>query len=362
MKIEDIDKNLVVETTITEPDLVWLDAKEAPFEICGLLYDGELGRYLRMPQQIAEGVSVGVSGSLNKCTAGGRVRFRTDSAYIAIRAVMDNGKVMSHMPLTGQSGFDIYRVIDGRDTYYRTFVPPRGVSEGYSSGHYTDGSYTDYTINFPLYDKVKELYVALKRGARISPPTPYVHQKPVVFYGNSITQGGCASRPGNAYEAILSRRLSCDHVNLGFSGSGCGEAAMAEYIATLDMSVLVMDYDANSPSEETLRATHYPFYRIVRDRHPDLPIIFISSSGILLKKKTGYGDSAVRRGIIYETYTRAKEAGDKNVYFIGGEEIFAGEDWDACTVDGSHPNDLGFYRYAMRIEKTLKPLLDGQNK
>ena len=81
----------------------------------------------------------------------------------------------------------------------------------------------------------------------------------------------------------------------------------------------------------------------------------------MLKKRTRYGDLAVRRGIIYETYQRAREAGDENVYFIGGEEIFAGEEWDACTVDGSHPNDLGFYRYAMRIEKTLKPLLDKEN-
>ena len=358
MKIEDIDKNLVVETTIEEPDLVWFDAKEAPFLLHGLIYDAEMGCYTRMPQKIAEGISAGVSGSLNRCTAGGRVRFRTDSTYIAIRAVMKNGNPMCHMPLTGQSGFDIYRRLDGHDTYYRSFVPPRGMTEGYSSGHFTDGEYRDYTINFPLYDKVRELYIALKRTAHVSAPTPYRHALPVVYYGNSITQGGCASRPGNSYEAILSRRLSVDHINLGFSGNGKGEPAMAEYVSTLPMSVLVMDYDANSPSEDALRATHYPFYEIVRRANPTLPIIFISSSGILLKKRTGYGDSAVRRSIIYETYCRAREAGDENVYFIGGEEIFAGEDWDACTVDGSHPNDLGFYRYAMRIEKTLKPLLE----
>lgn len=357
MRIEDIDKNLVVETTITEPDLVWFDVKDAPFEIYGVSFDEGTGRYTRMPQTVADSVSKGVAG-LNRHTAGGRVRFRTDSTYIAIHAVMDNGRPMPHMPLTGQSGFDLYRIENGRDTYYKTFVPPRGVSEGYSSGHVTSSEMTDYTINFPLYDKVKALYIALKRTARVSAPTPYRHEKPVVFYGNSVTQGGCASRPGNSYEAILSRRLSCDHVNLGFSGSGCGETEMAEYVASLPMSVLVMDYDSNSPTEETLRATHEPFYRIVREKNPDLPIVFISSSGILLKKKTKYGDLAARRAIIYETYERAKAAGDQNVYFIGGEEIFEGDFWDSCTVDGSHPNDLGFYRYAMRIEKTLAPLLE----
>lgn len=357
MKIEDIDKNLVVETTIAEPDLVWFDVKEAPFALYGLTYEADMGRYTRIPQHIAEGISTGVSGGLNKCTAGGRVRFRTDSSYIAIRAVMDNGTTMCHMPLTGQSGFDIYCVLDdGKDTYYRTFVPPRGVSEGYSSGHRTDGVYRDYTINFPLYDRVKELYVALKRTAHISAPTPYLHEKPVVYYGSSITQGGCASRPGNAYQAIISRHLSVDHVNLGFSGSAKGEVAMAEYIATLDMSVFVMDYDHNAPSIEHLENTYYPFYRTVRERHPNLPIIFVSAPDIL-RDPTGCGRYTQSRDLICAYFERAKREGDKNVYFIDGAELFGGEEWDACTVDGTHPNDLGFYRMAVRIGKEIEQLL-----
>ncbi len=357
MKIEDLDQNLKVETTIEEPDLVWFDAKEAPFLLTGVLYDAEMGRYLRVPQAVAKDISKGVSGSLNHCTAGGKLRFCTDSRYIAIRAVMAHNRVMSHMPLTGQSGFDLYHVVEGRETYYRSFIPPRDLTDGYSSGHVTTGTYTDYTINFPLYDGVKELYIALKRGARIDAPTPYKHEKPIVYYGNSITQGGCASRPGNSYEAMLSRMLSVDHINLGFSGNGKGEPAFARYIATLDMSVLVMDYDANSPSEEALRETHYPFYKIIREARPDLPIVFISSSGILLRPVVAAGDRRVRREIIRESYNRALAEGDQNVYFIDGAEIFAGDAWDACTVDGGHPNDLGFYRYACRLEKTLRPLL-----
>ena len=359
MKIEDIDKNLVVETTIEEPDLVWFDAKEAPFLLHGLIYDAEMGCYTRMPQKIAEGISAGVSGSLNRCTAGGRVRFRTDSTYIAIRAVMKNGNPMCHMPLTGQSGFDIYRRLDGHDTYYRSFVPPRGMTEGYSSGHFTDGEYRDYTINFPLYDGVKELYIALKRTARLSPPTPYEQELPVVYYGSSITQGGCASRPGNSYQAIISRHLSVDHVNLGFSGNGKGEPQMAEYIASLPMIVFVMDYDHNARSNQHLTDTHSAFYRIVREKNPTLPIVLVSAPDVLLHEpeRNPLNNYVDRREIIRRTYLDALDAGDRNIYFIDGGELFAGEEWDACTVDGCHPNDLGFYRMAMRIEEALRPLL-----
>ena len=356
MRIEDIDKNLKVDTTITEPDLVWFDAKDAPFALHGVFYDEKEARYRRVPSEVAEATSIGVVG-LSRQTAGGRVRFRTDSTYIAIHAVMDNGTVMSHMPLAGQSGFDLYRVTDdGRDTYYKTFVPPRGVLEGYSSGHFTDAVYRDYTINFPLYDRVKELYIALKRTAHVSAPTPYAHEKPVLYYGSSITQGGCASRPGNAYQAIISRRLSVDHINLGFSGSAKGETVMAEHIASLPMSVFVMDYDHNAPSIEHLENTFHPFYRIVREKNPTLPIVFVSAPDIL-RDDTGRGRYTRSRDLIRSYFERARGEGDANVYFIDGAELFEGEEWDACTVDGCHPTDLGFSFMADHIGEALKKAL-----
>ncbi len=360
MKIEDIDKNLVVETTITEPDIVWFNVRDLPFKLYGVMYDENMGCYTRMPQATAEAISKNVAGSLNRCTAGGRVRFRTDSRYIAIRAVMKNGSPMVHMPLTGQSGFDLYRTdAKGRDLYYRTFVPPRGMTEGYSSAHWVEGTAADYTINFPLYDGVKELYVALKKNAHLSEPTPYEIEKPVVYYGSSITQGGCASRPGNAYQAIISRRLGVDHINLGFSGSAKGELGMAEYIAGLEMSAFVMDYDHNTNNEEHLMETHEPFFKAVRAANPDLPIIIVSAPNVLLKgdEKFSYGRFTARRAIVRRTYENALIAGDKNAFFIDGASLFKGADWDACTVDGTHPNDLGFFRMATRIAKDVKKAL-----
>ncbi len=360
MKIEDIDKNLVVETDITEPDLVWFNVREAPFQLYGIRYDEAEGCFIRIPQEVAAGISKGVSDRLNRCTAGGRVRFKTNSPYVAIRAVMKNSSLMCHMPLTGQSGFDLYRVReDGRDTYTATFVPPRGMSEGYSSGKQVTGAYTDYTLNFPLYDGVKELYIALKKTAHLNAPTPYEIEKPVVYYGSSITQGGCASRPGNAYQAIISRHLSVDHVNLGFSGSAKGEAAMAEYIKGLSMSAFVFDYDYNTNSEEHLAATHEPFFRIVREANPTLPIIIVSAPSILLlgDTNTAHGRFTTRREIIRKTYENALSAGDGNVYFVDGATLFEGADWDACTVDGTHPNDLGFFRMAERIGSTVAKAL-----
>lgn len=353
MRIEDIDQNLRVESNITEPDIVWFDAKEAPFAIFGVSYDEEQRCFVRMPQEIANTVNDGVA-VLNRNTAGGRVRFRTNSSFIGIHAVMRNCGTMAHFTLAGQSGFDLYRSVAGETAAYKgTFMPFVGMKEGFSSSRTVPAEMADYTINFPLYDCVENLYIALKRDALVEPATPYRNEKPVVYYGSSITQGGCASRPGNSYQAILSRRLNIDYINLGFSGSGRAEESMVNYLASLDMSVFVCDYDHNAPTIEHLEKTHMPLYRAIRAAHPTLPIIFLTAPDVLFNPE-GYGP---RRELIYANYLRMKEEGDENVYFIGGDQLFAGEDADSCTVDGSHPNDLGFYRMARGIETVLKTLI-----
>lgn len=359
MKLEQIDQNFKV-VSASDADLVWVSVREEPFSVLGVRYDETHGCFVRMPWAVAESVSDGVR-HLNCHTSGGRVRFRTDSDVIAIRAVMPPFRVMPHMPVSGAAGFDLYRTLDGKETYFKTFMPPADLENGYTAETKTFCAAADYTINFPLYHGVNELYVGIRAGARLEAPTPYRHAKPVVFYGSSITQGGCASRPGNSYQGFLSRRLSTDFINLGFSGSGKGERAMAEYIATLDMSVLVMDYDSNAPTVAHLAATHEPFFKIVREKNPNLPILAVSHPSALHRVSFQMGNYEMwgaRRDVIRATVENARAAGDDNAYFLDGSEIYKGDDWDAVTVDVDHPNDFGFYRFACCLEPYLKRFLE----
>lgn len=345
MKIQDIDKNLKVDTAIDKKDIRFYKAEQ--LGLFGLM---KTERFLRLPEDIAAKTNKGVGG-LCRHTAGGRVRFVTDSEYVAISCKMPEVTRFSHMPLTGTSGFDLY--VD--NVFQGEFVPPVDMQDGYESiRNFGEGKLHEIMIDFPLYNSVTELYIGLQEGATVKAAPDYAVKTPVVFYGSSITQGGCASRPGNSYQAILSRRLDFDYVNLGFSGSARGEEVMAEYIAGLEMSAFVLDYDYNAPSAEHLENTHARFFDIIRSKQPELPVLIVSKPNF----RSDVANNDKRREVIRATYERAVNAGDKNVWFLDGETLFGECGWDSCTVDGCHPNDLGFWRMA----ETMLPVIENMLK
>jgi len=353
LDITKIDKNFLAGSQIDKDDIVWINILEEPISICGLAV-AKPGKFWRLPEDLYDKVNEGVTG-LSQHTAGGRLRFRTDSPYIAYRAKLLFTGAMSHMPLTGSAGADLvlngwscttFRPMQESDAWYEGLfdVPPEAESlQGMK----------DVTLNMGLYNGITDAWIGLKRGSVLEAPKPYAIEKPVVFYGSSITQGGCASKPGNCFTAVLSKWLDADHINLGFSGSGRAEQNIADYIAGLDMSVFVMDYDHNAPDVEHLEKTHYRLYKTVREKNPQLPIVIVT----LPDQDLWPVSREKRRTVAYETYTRAKAAGDEKVWFVDGKTLFMEEDRDLCTMDGSHPNDLGFYRMAKSLYPVVKEAL-----
>ena len=348
MDISKIDERLGVKKVIDSAGISWYNVDNLPFRVYGLLRD-DYG-YRRVPKDVAEATSVKVAGLAHN-TSGGRVRFRTASGRIAIRATMNSICRMPHMAYTGIHGFDLYA--DG--IFIKSFVPPYDIEGGYESV-ITLPSNEDrlITINFPLYNSVASLEIGLDDGFMPRCAEDYRFEKPVVFYGSSITQGGCASRPGTCYQSILSRSLDFNFINLGFSGSGRAEPAISEYMAGLDMSVFVMDYDHNAPSVEYLADTHERLFNTIRAKQPDLPILMLSRPKYYLNET-----EIMRRDIIIKTYLNALAKGDKNVWFIDGSTLMPPEIRNEGTVDDCHPTDLGFYFMAKGIMPVLKEILEG---
>ena len=147
---------------------------------------------------------------------------------------------------------------------------------------------------------------------------------------------------------MITRRLRIDHINLGFSGSARAEDSIAEYIASLDMSLFVYDYDYNAPTVEHLRNTHEKMFKTIRAAHPTIPVVMLTRPKMFLTEA-----EVERREIVYATYQRARDSGDTNVYFLDGATLMSLADNEG-TVDGCHPNDLGFFSMA----KVLGDLLE----
>ena len=285
-RLEDIDRNFHVESALDREGLVFYDVRKAPFAFYGLYEPhDESEAFHRIPIDVAESVSRGVR-YLNFWCAGGRVRFATDSPYIAVHCeTFEPIPATSMIPLANRAGFDLYEETeDGTLTFRNTLgaAPERIGQMNFEilKELPKDGKVRQYVLNFPCYGSVKNLAVGLHKDAVLEKGAPYKYEKPVVFYGSSITQGGAASRPGMTYITHLSAEFGFDYINLGFSGNAKGEPEMIAYLASLDPMIFVCDYDYNAPDLEHLKKTLPPLYETFRRAHPDTPFIFVSSPGM----------------------------------------------------------------------------------
>lgn len=357
MDITQIDKNFKLQPfKEKDEDIVWLNANDTHFDVRGVFYSEEEGLYRRFPHKLAQCVSESLE-ILSTHTPGGRVRFLTNSPFVAIKCVVPKTSITPHQTPLSFYGFSIYE----NDKYAGSFMPDMqelinapGQDFAFQDIRYfPDHLLQDMCIYMPLYGGVKELFIGVKKGSTVQTASPYPINNPVLFYGSSITQGGCASHAGTDYPSILSRKFGFDFINFGLSGNAKGELVVAKYLASLHPSVFVMDYDHNAPNAEHLQNTHYAMYQAFRKENPKTPVIFISRPDF----ENNVSLSVSKRTVIYETYVKARQNKDKNVFFIDGEKLFGKKDRDGCTVDLCHPNDLGFYRMAETIAPVLKKAL-----
>ena len=331
------------------------ECKDAPIRVFGLMNFYKNGSMMRLPEEMME--KMPQLRQFGSRSTGGRICFRTNTKNLYVKLVSQTFIRDYAATQIASSGVDIYMGDRTQGIYIGSVFPTgwRGTDPNRSEKNLElDGKMQDFTIYMPKNEILENVYIGIDDDAEIEAPTPYRNEKPVIFYGSSITEGGCAGRVGNAYNAALSRQLNMDYINFGFSGSAKGEPEMAEFIASLPMSIFVMDYDYNAPDVEHLEKTHEPFFKIIREKNPDLPIIMMSNPNYKIKRE----ESEARLAVIRKTYENAIANGDKNVYLISGENFYTDYDPYACTVDLIHPNDCGFYHMTKEIRKTFEPIFD----
>ena len=351
------DENFLKTDKAEEGTADWYELPCDKFDIYGVIpgQDGILT--CRIPREISKTVSTTVTGECGY-GAGGRVLFTTDSSFVALKVEYGRGAVPTVCNHSFTHGFDLYKFeSDQKYKFTAAYRPAKDFdykTAEYKANTKTNGEMTSFLVNMPHFSEVKKLYIGLSKGSKLEKGAKYRNEKPIVFYGSSITHGAAAGRPGNTYENFISQKYNLNYTNLGFAGGAKGQTTMAEYIAGLDMCMFVCDYDHNAPDAKHLEETHYPFYEAVRKSHPDIPYIMISKPDVFTYPKA----DEIRKKVIIDSYNKAVAAGDKNVYFIDGATLFDGEFRESCTSDGAHPNDLGFLRMADKIGAVIAKIMN----
>ena len=336
--------------------LRWINARDLPIE--GRGWNDTQAFYDRLPAR-AEGTVPPAVWRLSRQSAGMLVRFVTEATAIRVRwALTSPTLAMPHMAATGVSGVDLYVKQDSGAWRWLAVGQPRQQTNQVELVKGLSKAEREYLLYLPLYNGTASLEIGVPAEASFTAAGPWGAgaRKPIVFYGTSILQGGCASRPGMVHSAILGRRFQYPTINLGFSGSGKMEPALAELLAELDPSVYVLDCLPNMNARLVAERVE-PFVRTLRRAHPQTPIVLVEDrrypDGFLIahKHKTNDENHAALRA----AFASLKQSGVKNLCYLAGDPLL-GADGEG-TVDGSHPTDLGFMRQADAFAKVLGPLL-----
>lgn len=347
-------------STIAGESYFWHNPQDKPFHIVGLAWFKEEKTYRRMPMKPSQTLPEAVDHLANH-TAGGQIRFRTNSKRIAVRVKLAGAADMTHMPQTGQCGVDCYIGEPGEMVFCGGTNFPLGQTSYEVAICQFDRTETrQVTLNLPLYMGVEEIAIGLEEGASVTEPSAYVSNKKVIIYGTSITQGGCANRPGMAYPNILSRRIPLEFINLGFSGSGRSEPEVAHVISEIDNpACLVIDAEANCQGIDNMKRTLKEFVRIYREAHPHTLILLMSqipyaseNVKVILRQ-----EREERKAYQMACVEEWREQGDSAIYFIDGSVMLGSEDCFEGTVDGVHPTDLGFKQMADYLTPILRSYL-----
>ncbi|QDU00057.1 SGNH/GDSL hydrolase family protein [Gimesia aquarii] len=317
----------------------------------------------RLPKK-AKGVVRPPVWSLSKHSAGLAVRFVTDATTIKAKWELTSANIaMNHMAATGVSGLDLYVKTDSDKWRWLAVGRPSKKENSVTLISSLMPRKREYFLYLPLYNGVKSVEIGIPESSHLwkAPARQPGKNKPLVFWGTSITQGGCASRTGMVHTAILGRRLNRPVINLGFSGNGRMEPEVSKLIAELDASVFIIDCLPNVTAPVVAKETE-SIVNTLRKAHPDTPILLVEDrtySNAYLKKSSQERHRTSRQAL-QEAYQKLKNSGVKYLYYLDGESLLGNDSED--TVDGSHPTDLGFFRQANAFEKALKPILDQQSQ
>lgn len=310
--------------------------------------------YDRFPARAEKTVPPNV-WNLSRQSAGLSIRFRTSAKEIVVRYTVEGSLNMPHMPSTGVSGVDLY-AIDANGAWKWTFGKYKFADTiTYRFAALSDEA-KEYRLYLPLYNKVKWMEIGTSGNDSITPLHKRA-EKPIVIYGTSIAQGGCASRPGLAWTSLLDRQLDRQVINLGFSGNGKLDPAVTDLISEIDARIYVLDCLPNLTSlpPAEIKERILSAVTTLRKKRPAIPILLVEHATPAIPTINLTNESKIANTVLQEAYEQLQATGIRQVYLLPASQIQLDKN---ATVDGYHPTDVGMIAYADAYEASLRNILN----
>lgn len=339
--------------------LVWHAADTLP--LYGTLVHDAKKAYSRLPDSLESRVRPQL-WDLGKNSAGLFIRFRSDASEMGFKWKSLNKFNMNHMTPTGIRGMDLYALDTDGSWKTVTSVRPSQNQHNTTTMAVTDmvPMMREYMLYLSLYDGIDSIFIGVDSAATVLSPAVNlpVREKPIVMYGTSILQGGCATRPGMIHTSMLGRMLQREVINLGFSGNAQLDLEIAELIAQSAPSVIVLDMLPNC-SKEQLEERLVPFYRIIREAHHEVPILMVESPIFPIMKWNIETMETIteKNATLARIFDELKQTDDRLFYFEGDKVLNDREG----TVDNYHLTDLGFRDFAENMYPVMVRLLELSN-
>lgn len=310
--------------------------REHPFDRFPLLYKNKVRREV---------------WDLAKNNSGVSINFSTNSPFIELQWEVQRNFTMNHMPNSGIKGIDLYAKLNNIWQYVGTGIP-EGKKNHSMVIQNMKQNIKEFKIYLPLYDGIEEIYIGLKKGSSLEATPNQGRKKPIVFYGTSITQGGCASRTGISHTNIISRKTNIDCLNFGFSGNGHLEKDVGNIISKINAKVFIIECMQNI-DEKLLEERLIPLISLLRKKQKS-PIVLITEPEF---KNPFYKDNYFKKQLnknnqLKKEYNKLKKRNVENIFLIDQPNAIGND--NEATVDGVHFNDLGFMRYANHLIENLK--------
>ncbi len=339
---------------INEENIEYVNLFDNPQLFYGILnFSSDKVDFCKFPKETQEEMEKFGPGAthemknLNSSTCGVRLRFKTSSPRIILKVKFNRKWSYLKMVNWGSMGFDVYKIIK-EEYFHRTIFAPNN-GQNIFAEELRESPNSELCIFMPNYNKIEELYMGIEKGSTIEKiDYPDDKKLPIIFYGNSVTQGAAASRSGNSFPNYVSKMLNRDIINISCSSCCLGNDSMAELIGKLNGHTIILDYTRNAATTEYFKETHEKFYKKIRQYHPHTKIILMTSESF--NHWFEYNDFDQ---IVYETYRNALER-NENVEILNVKELFDEEEFDLISIDASHFNDYGMYTVAKNLCELIK--------